>query len=153
MDIQQTIINIVESKSFISLISIFLGIFSYWLYLYIKELKSKYDFSDELREVVNHYLKTGQITVREFGSLIRIVVQMRNYLGIYRKHVETMIKEFGENGGLNFSEGIFDEKDHDKENKKHESNINDLDKLLKENLELKKTINESKKKFNCRIYW
>ncbi|WP_341833718.1 hypothetical protein M33023_02110 [Candidatus Phytoplasma asteris] len=56
MDIQQTIINIVESKLFISFTSFIFGIFIYWLYLYIKELKSKYDFSDELRDIVNHYL-------------------------------------------------------------------------------------------------
>ncbi len=39
---------------------------------------------------------------------------MGNYLGVYRKHVETMIKEFGEYGNLNFSEGIFDEKEKKK---------------------------------------
>ncbi|WP_240992270.1 hypothetical protein [Candidatus Phytoplasma tritici] len=138
MDIQQTIINIVESKSFISLISIFLGIFSYWFYLYIKELKSKYDFSDELREVVNQYIKKGKMNLSEYGALIRLMAHMGNYLGIYRKHVETMIKEFGENGGLNFSEGIFDEKE------KKENNNNDLDELLKENLELKKQLNNTK---------
>ena len=93
-------------------------------YLYIKALKIKYDFSDELRQLVNKYLQTEQITVRALGVLIRIVAQMGNYLGIYRKHVETMIKECGENGGLTFSEGIFDEKDDDKENKKDESNNN-----------------------------
>ncbi|MBS2126177.1 hypothetical protein J8J04_00370 ['Fragaria x ananassa' phyllody phytoplasma] len=53
-----------------------------------------------------------------------------------------MIKEFGEHSGLNFSEGIFDEKEHDKENKKDESN--DLDKLLKENLKLKKRLSNLK---------
>ncbi|MGL9687997.1 MAG: hypothetical protein ACQBVK_04550, partial [Candidatus Phytoplasma sp. TWB_XP] len=79
MDLAQIIINIFEPKSFISFISIFLGIFAYWFYLYIKELREKFNFSDELREVVNKYLKTGQITVREYGGLIRIVAQMGNY--------------------------------------------------------------------------
>ncbi|CCP88045.1 hypothetical protein PSOLA_00410 [Candidatus Phytoplasma solani] len=140
MDLQQIIVDIFESKIFISLISLFFGIFLYWFYLYIKELKSKYDFSDELRDVVNKYIKNGEITVKEFGALIRIVAQMGNYLGIYKEHVQRMIKEFGENGGLNFSESIFDEKEHDENNKKDESNTNDLDKLLKENLELKKQL-------------
>ncbi|WP_225904299.1 hypothetical protein [Paulownia witches'-broom phytoplasma] len=39
MDIQQTIINIVESKIFISFTSFIFGIFIYWLYFYIKEWK------------------------------------------------------------------------------------------------------------------
>ncbi|WP_240992289.1 hypothetical protein [Candidatus Phytoplasma tritici] len=110
MDIQQLIINVFESKIFVSFISMIFGFLIYHFYLYIKELKNKYDFSDELREVVNKYLKTGQMKLNEYGVLIRIMAHMGNYLGIYRKHVETMIKEFGENGGLNFSEGIFDEK-------------------------------------------
>ncbi|MEC4559044.1 MAG: hypothetical protein U9532_02675 ['Conium maculatum' witches'-broom phytoplasma] len=84
--------NLIESKIFISLISLFFGIFIYWFYLYIKELQKKYEFSDELREVVNHYIKNGAITLREYGALIRIVVQMGNYLGIYREHVQRMIK-------------------------------------------------------------
>ncbi len=96
--------NLIESKIFISLISLFCGIFIYWFYLYIKELQKKYEFSDELREVVNHYIKNGAITVREYSALIRIVTQMGNYLGIYREHVQRMIKEFDENGGLNFAE-------------------------------------------------
>ncbi|WP_240682796.1 hypothetical protein ['Catharanthus roseus' aster yellows phytoplasma] len=145
MDIQQTIINIVESKLFISLISLCFGVCLFKFYLYIKELHEKFDFSDELRDIVNKYLKTGQITVREFGALIRIVAQMGNYLGIYKEHVQRMIKEFGENGGFNFSEGIFDEKECDKENNKDESNNNDLDKLLKENLELKKQLMNQKR--------
>ncbi|MFT2804565.1 hypothetical protein ACMUE1_00600, partial [Candidatus Phytoplasma asteris] len=47
--------------------------------------------------------------------------------------LKNMIKEFGENGGLNFSEGIFDEKDNNQENKEN----NNLDEILKENLKLK----------------
>ncbi|WP_225904295.1 hypothetical protein [Paulownia witches'-broom phytoplasma] len=141
MDIQQTIINIVESKIFISFASSIFGIFIYWLYFYIKEWKSKYDFSDELHCVVNKYIKNGQITVREFGALIRIISQMSNYLGIYKEHVYKMIKEFGEHGGLSFSEGIFDEKDNNKENK--ENNYN-LDEILKENLKLKNQLNNIK---------
>lgn len=141
MDIQQTIINIVESKVFISFSSFIFGIFIYWLYFYIKELKSKYDFSDELRDIVNHYLKKGKISISEYGALVRLMANMGNYLGIYRKHVETMIKEFGENGGLNFSEGIFDEKDNNQENKE---NNNNLDEILKENLKLKNQLNNIK---------
>ncbi|QYC30902.1 hypothetical protein HGD80_03965 [Paulownia witches'-broom phytoplasma] len=141
MDMQQTIINIVESKLFISFTSSIFGIFIYWLYFYIKEWKSKYDFSDELHCLVNKYIKNGRITVREFGALIRIISQMSNYLGIYRKHVETMIKEFGEHGGLNFSEGIFDEKNNNQENKE---NNNNLDEILKENLKLKNQLNNIK---------
>ncbi|MGL9687880.1 MAG: hypothetical protein ACQBVK_03880, partial [Candidatus Phytoplasma sp. TWB_XP] len=79
MDLQQIIINIFESKIFISLISLFFGVVLFNFYLYIKELREKFNFSDELREVVNKYLKTGQITVREYGGLIRIVAQMGNY--------------------------------------------------------------------------
>ncbi|WP_225904358.1 hypothetical protein [Paulownia witches'-broom phytoplasma] len=145
MNTQQTIINIVESKVFISFISFIFGIFIYWLYFYIKELKSKYNFSDELHCVVNKYIKNGQITVREFGALIRIISQMSNYLGIYKEHVHRMIKEFGENGGLNFSEGLFDEIKKDDDNEKKETNTNDLDKLLKENLELKKELINQKR--------
>ncbi|GLH60508.1 hypothetical protein [Paulownia witches'-broom phytoplasma] len=69
MNIQQTIINIVESKIFISFTSFIFGIFIYWLYFYIKEWKSKYDFSDELRDVVNHYLKKGKIRIGEIWCL------------------------------------------------------------------------------------
>ena len=53
-----------------------------------------------------------------------------------------MIKEFGENGDLNFSEGFFDEKE--KENPQEPQN-NDLDKLLKENLELKRQLLNNKR--------
>ncbi|BAD04437.1 hypothetical protein PAM_352 [Onion yellows phytoplasma OY-M] len=141
MDIQQTIINVVESKVFISFTSFIFGIFIYWLYFYIKELKSKYDFSDELRDIVNHYLKKGKISISEYGALVRLMANMGNYLGIYRKHVETMIKEFGEHGGLNFSEGIFDEKDN---NQEHKENNNNLDEILKENLKLKNQLNNIK---------
>ncbi|MBS2994125.1 hypothetical protein ['Santalum album' aster yellows phytoplasma] len=143
MDIQQTIINIVESKLFISFISFIFGIFIYWFYFYIKELKSKYNFSDELHCVVNKYIKNGQITVREFGALIRIISQMGNYLGIYKDHVNRMIKEFGEHGGLNFSEGLFDEIKKDDDNEKKENN--NLDEILKENLKLKNQLNNTKK--------
>ncbi|MEC4558676.1 MAG: hypothetical protein U9532_03615 ['Conium maculatum' witches'-broom phytoplasma] len=133
--------NLIESKIFISLISLFFGIFIYWFYLYIKELQKKYEFSDELREVVNHYIKNGAITVREYGALIRIVAQMGNYLGIYREHVQRMIKEFDENGGLNFAEGVFDETENNADNK--EKN-NDTERLLKENLRLKQQLNNIK---------
>ncbi len=133
--------NLIESKIFISLISLFCGIFIYWFYLYIKELQKKYEFSDELREVVNHYIKNGAITVREYGALIRIVAQMGNYLGIYREHVQRMIKEFDENGGLNFAEGVFDETENNADNK--EKN-NDIEQLLKENLRLKQQLNNIK---------
>ncbi|GLH61799.1 hypothetical protein [Hydrangea phyllody phytoplasma] len=143
MDIQQTIINIFESKLFISFISFIFGIFIYWFYFYIKELKSKYNFSDELHCVVNKYIKNGQITVREFGALIRIISQMGNYLGIYKDHVNRMIKEFGEHGGLNFSEGLFDEIKKDDDNEKKENN--NLDEILKENLKLKNQLNNTKK--------
>ncbi len=133
--------NLIESKIFISLISLFCGIFIYWFYLYIKELQKKYEFSDELREVVNHYIKNGAITVREYSALIRIVTQMGNYLGIYREHVQRMIKEFDENGGLNFAEGVFDETENNADNK--EKN-NDIEQLLKENLRLKQQLNNIK---------
>ncbi|MBP5836054.1 hypothetical protein [Candidatus Phytoplasma meliae] len=142
MNLEQIIINIFQSKTFISLISLLFGGLIYWFYLYLKELKNKYEFSDELRDVVNNYIKNGSITVKEFGALIRVVAHMGNYLGIYKEHVQRMIKEFGEHGGLNFSEGIFDEKNNNQENKKDESN--DLDKLLKENLELKKRLSNLK---------
>ncbi|WEK82207.1 MAG: hypothetical protein PR2021_1330 [Candidatus Phytoplasma pruni] len=65
MQINNLINSLIESKIFISLISLFFGIFVYWFYLYIKHLQEKYDFSDELREVVNHYIKNGAITLRE----------------------------------------------------------------------------------------
>ncbi|XXP77470.1 MAG: hypothetical protein AB3N34_00815 [Lettuce witches'-broom phytoplasma] len=135
--------NLIESKIFISLISLFFGIFIYWFYLYIKELQKKYEFSDELREVVNHYIKNGTITVREYGALIRIVAQMGNYLGIYREHVQRMIKEFDENGGLNFAEGVFAETENNADNKEKPFN-NDTERLLKENLRLKKQLNNIK---------
>ncbi|XXP77240.1 MAG: hypothetical protein AB3N34_02780 [Lettuce witches'-broom phytoplasma] len=135
--------NLIESKIFISLISLFFGIFIYWFYLYIKELQKKYEFSDELREVVNHYIKNGDITVREYGALIRIVAQMGNYLGIYREHVQRMIKEFNENGGLNFAEGVFAEAENNADNKEKPFN-NDTERLLKENLRLKKQLNNIK---------
>ncbi|WP_373403240.1 hypothetical protein [Candidatus Phytoplasma solani] len=145
MDLQQIIVDIFESKQFASLISMFLGIFIYWVYLYIKKLRTKYDFSDELRNVVNNYLKNGFITLREYGGLVKLMAEMGNYLGVYREHVQRMIREFGENGGINFAEGVFDEKEHDENNKKDESNTNDLDKLLKENLELKKQLTNQKR--------
>ncbi|XXP77595.1 MAG: hypothetical protein AB3N34_01495 [Lettuce witches'-broom phytoplasma] len=135
--------NLIESKIFISLISLFFGIFIYWFYLYIKELQKKYEFSDELREVVNHYIKNGAITVREYGALIRIMTQMGNYLGIYREHVQRMIKEFDENGGLNFAEGVFDETENNADNKEKPFN-NDTERLLKENLRLKQQLNNIK---------
>ncbi|XXP77480.1 MAG: hypothetical protein AB3N34_00865 [Lettuce witches'-broom phytoplasma] len=135
--------NLIESKKFISLISLFFGIFIYWFYLYIKELQKKYEFSDELREVVNHYMKNGAITVREYGALIRIVAQMGNYLGIYREHVQRMIKEFNENGGLNFAEGVFAEAENNADNKEKPFN-NDTERLLKENLRLKQQLNNIK---------
>lgn len=138
MDSKEIIVNVVESKTFISLISLLFGVFIYRFYLYIQELRSKYDFSDELRNVVNNYLKNGAITVKEFGALIRIVAQMGNYLGIYREHVQRMMKEFGENGNLNFADGVFEEK----ENKQ-----DDLDKLSKENFELKKQLTNIKSSF------
>ncbi|WP_225885826.1 hypothetical protein ['Fragaria x ananassa' phyllody phytoplasma] len=69
MNLEQIIINIFEYKIFISLISVFFGIFVYWFYLYLKELRNKYEFSDELRDVVNYYIKNGSITVKEFGAL------------------------------------------------------------------------------------
>ncbi|MGE9276915.1 MAG: hypothetical protein ACQKHC_03500 [Candidatus Phytoplasma pruni] len=134
--------NLIESKIFISLISLFFGIFVYWFYLYIKELQEKYDFSDELREVVNH-MKNGKINLREYGALIRIMAQMGNYLGIYREHVQRMIKEFDENGGLNFAEGVFDEKENNADNKDKPFN-NDTERLLKENLRLKQQLNNIK---------
>ncbi|MGE9276350.1 MAG: hypothetical protein ACQKHC_00390 [Candidatus Phytoplasma pruni] len=135
--------NLIESKIFISLISLFFGIFVYWFYLYIKHLQEKYDFSDELREVVNH-MKNGKINLREYGALIRIMAQMGNYLGIYREHVQRMIKEFDENGGLNFAEGVFDEKENNADNKEKTLNNNDTELLLKENLRLKQQLNNIK---------
>ncbi|MFB5029764.1 MAG: hypothetical protein WJU30_00309 [Candidatus Phytoplasma pruni] len=61
--------NLIESKIFISSISFFFGIFVYWFYLYIKHLQEKYDFSDELREVVNHYIKNGAINSTQNNAL------------------------------------------------------------------------------------
>jgi hypothetical protein len=135
--------NLIESKIVISFISLFFGIFVYWFYLYIKELQEKYDFSDELREVVNHYIKNGAISLKEYGALIRIVAQMGNYLGIYREHVQRMIKEFDENGGLNFAEGVFNETENNADNKEKSFN-NDTEQLLKENLRLKQQLNNIK---------
>ncbi|WEK82110.1 MAG: hypothetical protein PR2021_0360 [Candidatus Phytoplasma pruni] len=143
MQINNLINSLIESKIFISLISLFFGIFVYWFYLYIKHLQEKYDFSDELREVVNHYIKNGAITLREYGALIRIVAQMGNYLGIYREHVQRMIKEFDENGGLNFAEGVFNEKENNADDKEKPLN-NDTERLLKENLKLKQQLNNIK---------
>ncbi|MGL9687859.1 MAG: hypothetical protein ACQBVK_03770 [Candidatus Phytoplasma sp. TWB_XP] len=53
-------------------------------------------------------------------------------------------------GGINFSEGYFDEKP-EVEKEEEELVPNDLDKLLQENLELKKQLNYKKNKFNFKV--
>jgi len=126
-----TIQEIIQNKIFCSLITGIFFVAIDRLYLYIQELRMKYEFSDKLRDVVNNYIKNGKITMREYVALTRVLSQNNNYKGIYRESVERMMKDFGEHGDLNYGEGVFDEKEDSNINEK-----NDLDTLLQEKLRL-----------------
>ncbi|WP_017193387.1 hypothetical protein [Vaccinium witches'-broom phytoplasma] len=113
MNIQQTMINIFESKIFISFLSFLCGICIYRFYLYIKELQTKYEYSDELREIVNNYILNGELKTKEFARLFHQMCQMANYMGIYRQDVHRMMREVQENGKLDFLDVESSEKEND----------------------------------------
>ncbi|WP_017192981.1 hypothetical protein [Italian clover phyllody phytoplasma] len=113
MNIQQIIINIFESNIFTSFLFFLLGIAIYRFYLYIKDLQTKYEYSDELREVVNNYILNGEIKTKEFARLFHQMCQMANYMGIYRQDVYRMMHELQENGKLDFLDAEIKEKEND----------------------------------------
>ncbi|MDC9032281.1 hypothetical protein [Columbia Basin potato purple top phytoplasma] len=117
MNIQQIIINIFESSIFTSFLSfllgIALGISIYRFYLYIKKLQTKYEYSDELREIIHNYILNGEMKTKEFGRLFHQMCQMANYLGIYRQDVHRMMRELQENGKLDFLDAEIKEKEND----------------------------------------
>ncbi|PQP79395.1 hypothetical protein C6B37_01945 [Candidatus Phytoplasma phoenicium] len=113
MDFQQTMINIFESKIFASFLSFLCGICIYRFYLYIKELQTKYEYSDELREIANNYILNGELKTKEFARLFHQMCQMANYMGIYRQDVHRMMREVQENGKLDFLDVEPNEKEND----------------------------------------
>ncbi len=133
--------EIIQSKIFCSLITGIFFVLIYKLYLYIKELRARYEYSDKLRDVVNNYIKKGKMTTAEFTGLYRVIREVGNYMGIYKDSFERLVETYEQHGDINYSDNIFDEKETSNETQK-----NDLETVVNENYKLKQKLIKKEKK-------
>jgi polyhydroxyalkanoate synthesis regulator phasin len=124
--------EIIQSKLFSSLTTGIFFVLIYKLYLYIKELKARYEYSDKLRDVVNNYMKKGKMTTAEFTGLLRLVREMCNYMGLYHESFEKLTENFGDHGDLDYGNNVFNENSNLNESQQNElkQRINYLEKQL-----------------------